>query len=768
MGLHVLSGCEQCTERFNYNPPCTRDLNGRFRIVLNLASAIGNGIAPDCPFVASAKEIMGWVKSKESSAQLRAQDWASQAIQEMRGLLASNPNISHAYLGIAEAVQSKEGNFCVFYSGKCTSNRQAVFMRPMTNMANHLQWFNANGLQLPKDKRSKQQAQQNTVSDKRKSTYWPPPPSTATASGTFVHWDQLQNTVHQPSRSPDDFINWAAVDRGWQNGRGTLGGVYVAASDNQVNAVATGCHNVEIALGNALSREYLLPALKKKMPAHWVPVGLEVATGLVVQVGIMAGAVVIGAGLGAIASYFFAPGITTGAFAVAGGTIALAFANYLMQGLFLKDIGQAVSEQGKKLEEGIAKAWHAFVEEASRILADVMAALILAVLVALLMKLAHHAIHLGQTRLRNSKFAKAWSEEEMAKREQEFANKEIAAAKAHPKLPQGIALDSTARRSLPEFEQGMRGILQEATAEETLADQAAKGTPAESQHRLNALQKWIQANWIFNWQRSMIGHAKCVEAIVAWISDKILPGIRDLGCDPARVTKWFAELKVPLDPEEAKFLCVIARRVQSYKVPWHDYVGKGNKGMWNIMRGMSFPGVVAPEEFVKALGSILRRARKQPVETTNSQFQALLEKFPKMKKFYEQGNFDGLNRALDGRQAIIKHNVQPHHWATIPLQYLKIWIEQGADIFHSKIMVERGYQQRILGIDEDVKFYKEDGFDIKAVVKLAQFALRHYLNTGGNPISREQFARSSLLSGYKASDIWEFAPAQASAATPTH
>jgi hypothetical protein len=135
-----------------------------------------------------------------------------------------------------------------------------------------------------------------------------------------------------------------------------------------------------------------------------------------------------------------------------------------------------------------------------------------------------------------------------------------------------------------------------------------------------------------------------------------------------------------------------------------------------------------------------------------------------MTRFYEQGNFDGLNRALDGRQAIIKHNVQPHHWATVPLQYLKIWIEQGADIFHSKIMVERGYQQKILGIDEDVKFYKEDGFDIKAVVKLAQFALRHYLQTGGNPITRAQFARSSLLSGYKASDIWESAPAQAAAA----
>src|SRR5580698_9485481 len=99
MGLHILSECSQCTERFNYNPPCTRDLVSRRRIVLQLASAIGNGSSPDCPFIASAKEIMAWVKSSQSPASLGADDWASTAILEMRAAIKSNPQISHAYLG---------------------------------------------------------------------------------------------------------------------------------------------------------------------------------------------------------------------------------------------------------------------------------------------------------------------------------------------------------------------------------------------------------------------------------------------------------------------------------------------------------------------------------------------------------------------------------------------------------------------------------------------------------------------------------------------
>ena len=63
MGLHVLSECEQCTERFGYNPPCTKDLS-RHRIILHFVASIGNGYLPQCPFIAGSGSLLFWFFNK--------------------------------------------------------------------------------------------------------------------------------------------------------------------------------------------------------------------------------------------------------------------------------------------------------------------------------------------------------------------------------------------------------------------------------------------------------------------------------------------------------------------------------------------------------------------------------------------------------------------------------------------------------------------------------------------------------------------------------
>jgi len=363
----------------------------------------------NCPFVASWAEIKDW--ATPARPPVSVDDYAKAGLSVIHQALSKHDR--PGLVGYVELPRSiPEGNNCHMY----LNNRvNYVFLRRMHSgdMAGFEQKYR--GWQFGKLNAADHERIQ--AADTSRRIQWPSRTSVR-ASGTFIPFNDLKPAVQQKGRAPDDFVNWDAVKRGWEAHGGTLGGVWVAASDTKLNEVVHGLSNVSAAFHSALTWNKMSAAMRRKMiPDSWWRAGWEILAGLGITVGVIAGAAAVGAGIGAGVSYFFLPGLSTPEFAVAGASFALALADILMQGMFVVDVTMTAKAEGENFGEGIRLAWGGNVDSGADKIAGVLAAIIKAIMAALLLKLAEKGFSLAKTRLKGDKEVEEWAAREAKARE---------------------------------------------------------------------------------------------------------------------------------------------------------------------------------------------------------------------------------------------------------------------------------------------------------------------------------------------------------------
>jgi hypothetical protein len=293
---------------------------------------------------------------------------------------------------------------------------------------------------------------------------------------------------------------------------------------------------------------------------------------------------------------------------------------------------------------------------------------------------------------------------------------------------------------------------------------------------LTALEKYIDAEKSYTQYRVMRGHAKGVEVTVNCESQVLLPKIRELmrstpyGAQGV-IIKWFADnLKVKLDPAEATALTKLATKVKdAIQVKGHDFFGAGHKGLAQINEGMKSKLPAVPPALRERLRAAMANLGSEPTEVTDQKvWDVLNTKDPsgkficpeKIRNWWNQRNYEAMDRSIAAGWSIEQHNVQPHHTKVSAIDLLDkdpvTLIEQGADIFKSKIELERGYGKTI-GLNDDIPFFPGDGPEIRASAKLAQAAIRYLVNSG--QYRPEQFTKASTMCDLQPRDIWRYARA---------
>jgi len=663
MGLHVLSECEQCCERFRASggPPCNKDLaTGRYRIVLQAKQVIGNGMLPQCPFIAGAPEITGWVKSTQPVSALGADDWAKRSIEELRAKLKAKPNASDSELGFSDLRRAQMGskeNFLVVFASASRPGYDCLFLRPLKNMAEHTQFFEANGLALPPGQRNKNQVQQNTISGQRKPHMFPPVTPSGEAQGTFVPWQQVESTAQH--QGVDSFINWDAIQYGYEKAGGKSIGVQVN-SPYGVGPVMNGCRNVETAFNNAAdpNQQYFGSAFAKilqkngKTPnGSWWPVALQVLGQLGVTVGIMGGAAAVGF-IGGIAAkrYFLLPGLSTGQCAVGGASLAIAITSKIMDGLFIMDVAKEANAQGDNLKAGVQAAWVGNTAQGSAQIAEVLAALVFAVMQAMLLKLAEGIAkggvallealrnRLRKTRIGDSPAALKWAQEEI-----------------HPDAAkQGGFNDGRPRVKIPEPHKYPRDqMLEDAVRQEyqVARDLAAKARAQnDGDLELEALGHYIRANRGLQWSKWMNGHSMVVCDVAHFADEVVLP---DLKHTSARDLKQMLESEehLELSESQAQFVIDQANGTSPGQLTEaavnHDYrPSPGAKNRAAVGMPMSNPHKALTVPQLKELRGIISKYQDQPVE-----LQLQLKNFVD-KNFYDDVKVD--LEVVEGGQKKVK------------------------------------------------------------------------------------------------------------------
>ena len=741
MGLHVLSECEQCTARCSYNPPCTKDLNGRFRIILHFVTSIGNGYLPQCPFIAGSQEILHWAKTQQAPQALGANEPATRAITEIRQLLKTKPHANGMDLGIFDFGKSGIGsieNQSVRFKGASTSNQDTVFMRPMKNMADHVRWFNDNGLHLPKEQRSKQHLTHNTTAGKRHVTYRPP----KMEAGTFVAYKDFPRYDTPPANNNNEIVDWAAIAKAY-NHSGTLGETWARAGMTPLAGITTGCGNLQEAWRIALND--VVPAHLHKASGHWAAMGMELITGLVIQVGAIAGAVALGAFLGGLIGTIMAPGPGTAEGAAAGVQVAMWFVNIVCGGMLLRDLYQLKKKDGDGIAAGCQNAFIGNVRQGADQIGAAVADIIVQVISIIVATIIAHGASKIRMKLRTRRM------EEMLIKEAE--------AEAAAKKPSTPPVDNRPPSKAPwnrVHDETFQGPIREYLGKARVAERRGDG--------LAALENYIEAERSFTQYRVMRGHAKGVELIVASISDNMLPHIRRLGNTDAIMAFFERDLKIKLDRAEAEAILKLAHKVPSISVKGHDFGGVGHKGLARINEGMKFPKQAAPPQIAEELAAALKNLGNEPPEVTDKRISEIVGRkkdgkplYPQFKRWWDQRQYEALDRSVAARYSIDGHNEQAHHTTENPAKLIDTepgtLIEMGTDIYKAKIEVERTYGSPI-GIWDDVGFRPGDGPEIRGAVKLAQGGLRHLVQHGGNP---QHFTVSSTLCDLKPKDIWRYA-----------
>jgi hypothetical protein len=819
MGLHVLSECEQCCERFRASggPPCNKDLmTGRFRIVLQPKQSIGNGMLPQCPFIAGAPEILGWVKSTQPVSSLGAEDWAKRSIEEMRAKLKAKPAASDSELGVSDLRRAQMGskeNFLVVFASASRPGYDCLFLRPLKNMSEHAQFFEANGLALPPGQRSKNQTQQNTISDKRKPHMFPPVTPSGEAKGTFVPWQQVEPTAQH--QGVDSFINWDAIQYGYEKSGGKSIGVQVN-SPYGLGPVMNGCHNVETAFNNAAdpNQQYFGSAFAKilakngKTPnGSWWPVALQVLGQLGVTVGIMGGAAAVGFIGGALAKrYFLLPGLSTGQCAVGGASLAVALTSKIMDGLFIMDVAKEANAQGDNLKAGVQTAWAGNVAQASGQIAEVLAALVFAVMQAMLLKLGEGIASRGvallellrtklrTTRIGDSPAALKWAQEEI-----------------HPKLPDPPARVAQASER-PLFEEWDVPVKEHMNAarEFSQRSKALENTDPDLalKYRLESLEHYIEANRGLQWQKWMSGHAKVVFELARFEDRTILNEIR--GKQPSDVIAMFQREGITITEPQARIIIQNAEAVRPGELTKaamnHDYkwTNPGAKRYSAVSEGMKYPHKALTPKQLEELNDIQMTAtdgadleqkvgkwvdknRLSPVfvdyqgktyrayapYSANGKGRLITDEKgnsckifddPKdvppdavakndispVAKWWAACQGENIERAAETTGGIYTHNVwEPHHNEGNPGLNPNVaeLLHGGVDSWHSKIMGGRPYQAQ-QDIDAPVKFFQRDTDADKAPILLGQYATKRYLKS-----SNPRFDRGKIVNCYQLSTL---------------
>ena len=614
--------------------------------MLQAKQAIGNGTLPQCPFIASAPEIMGWVKSTQPVSALGADDWAKRSIEEMRAKLKAKPGASDIELGVSDLrralqVGSKE-NFLVVFSSASRPGYDCLFLRPMKNMAEHKQFFEANGLALPPGKRSKNQTQQNTVSGQRKPHMFPPVTPSGEAQGTFVPWQQIEPTAQH--QGVDSFINWDAIQYGYEKSGGKSVGVQVN-SPYGLGPVMNGCHNVETAFNNAAdpNQQYFGSAFAKILAKNgktvngsWWPVALQVLGQLGVTVGIMGGAAAVGF-IGGIAAkrYFLLPGLSTGQCAVGGASLAIALASKIMDGLFIVDVAKEANAQGENLKSGVQAAWGGNVTQGSAQIAEVLAALVFAVMQAMLLKLAEGMakgavgfLELLRTRLRKTRIgdspaALKWAQEEIPAKQGGIDDGKPRVKIPEPnKHPRNQMLDDAVRQ---EFQK----------AQDLFAQAKAQN---DGDLELEALGHYIRANRGLQWSKWMNGHSLVVTDVAHFADEAVLPQLRNM--TPEELVRTLkSQENLDLTHDQANFVIEMAKAEQPGELTDaavnHDYAsGQGAKDRAAVGMPMSNPHKALSVPQLKDLKATVSQYKNNPEE-----LQLQLKNFVQ-KNYYEDVKID--------------------------------------------------------------------------------------------------------------------------------
>ncbi len=343
---------------------------------------------------------------------------------------------------------------------------------------------------------------------------------------------------------------------------------------------------------------------------------------------------------------------------------------------------------------------------------------------------------------------------------------EQAIAKGKSKPYSGNATgDAPVTRWEPPPNQSLRAAIREniATAKRLteLAERAARSGDkvAESQLRLQALENWIEAEWGFQFDRSMYGHSHVVQEIARWTDTSVLPKIKSLS--PQKVVEHFQSVQIDnLSLDEAAVLVGDARGIQPGEITTaakaHDFRPNSSqsKARNGVGGGMKYPSRVLRADRLAAL----RQAELEPdpdvraakiIEFINTEPDpALKEQYINWWRLNIFGEM--VERSARSSEGVARHNQgEPHHDVTNPdtpaSQSGAEWWHHGDDAYHSKIM-NRPYQGAALNIDAPVNPY--GSLHDKAVIKLGQYAVKTYVYSEGR-FSRYQIVNCEQISPLK-------------------
>ena len=780
MGQHVLMECEECTRTFNHRPPCVGDLNGRYRIILRTADAIGlHDGSPQCPFVAGMNEIVQWVRSNQQVNTMGATAEAQHAIRLMREILKAKPGASHRDLGLTQHQESAE-NFLVTYSGQATSFQRGVFMRPMVNMADHQRYFSEQGLDKDPSQRSQQQRQANSKELGRNVTFRVP----AFTPGQFVPYTDFPR--YDKPQASNEIVDWAAIAKAYDRS-GTLGETWARAGMNQLAAITSGCKNLQDAWSIALNE--VVPAHMQKVAPQWKALALEMVGQLVLQVGAIGLTLGFCAVIGGVVGTYAAPGMGT----VAGAEAGMQFGAWLVQvvcgAMIIRDVTNLVRGQGAAISNGSQIAFEGQVKpganQIGEAVGDILVQLISILITELIMRGAHGVA--AKLKLRTPK-ADQLLEEAAAKK------------KLSEPLKQGGLDQPRPKAKIPEPNKYPRDqMLDEAVrqeyrkAQDLFAKAKAQNDP---DLELEALGHYIRANRGLHWSRWMNGHSVVVTDVAHFADESILPALQHMKPEDL-VHMLKSQENLELTHDQASFVIETAKAANPGELTEaavnHDYgSGIGAKDRAAVGMPMSNPHKALTVAQLKELKAIVTKCKENPdqldtemknfvqkyyyedvkvdVEVTvkgqkkiqprqayapysDTTGKGRLVKDPKgnlvriyddegdappsaqkkrnvskIAQWWQSCQEENIFRAGETQEGMLRHAVNEAHHNKGKRGLNPAAAEafhQGLDTCHSKIMGGRPYQggpQKIFG---KLDMYGKD--DEKAMIIIAQYILRKYL-----------------------------------------
>ncbi len=619
--------------------------------------------AVNCPFVASWAEVRKW--GTPATPPVNVSHFAKNALSAIHaGLAKHDPPQRCGFTELSPAMPEGNNRHTYYNNGV-----QWVFLRRMHegDMAGFRQKYQSWKIRFS-HMDSGEKDSIRTAEMARKAPWTPPPPA-ATATGTFVHWDQVQTTAQQ--KGEDSFINWKALEYGYEKAGGKSIGVQVNSPYYRIAPIVNGCRNVEAAFSNVFDtgKPYFRRAFDKtlsrfhKKGTSWLPVAYQILSGFGAMVGVMAGAAVIGFGAGAAVSYFFLPGLSTGEFAVSGASLAMALAGKLMEAQFATDMVREANAQGKALETAVQTAWSGNVDAGSNQIAEVVAAIVFVGIQALVMKLAEGVAMGGMAMFKNVRERLSRMPKYNTREMETLVEDEVAATHPAAKTPthaDGVGYEEmrapaalrphveikpldVGRDFKPELDQLEKDFLRPLEDLGKVENWNVKPGFKELEKKLPLKEFLDVAEEYRKFYRETLGHIQAVNA-GAQMFDVYLAKMRNHGpITPELCKKFFPSLTETEAKAAANILSKITHSIGE-ATRRHDVdagairVGVGSKLTVGVGKGMRLPATSAERQMAIWEGDFMKAnpgaTRRQFVEdlykqlaTHPDKLQALLEGF---------------------------------------------------------------------------------------------------------------------------------------------